>query len=260
LLVKAPMQPQAQPYDVVVKHAVAKADLPSALPVTLLSVEVSGSGPEMKFLGRAPPQPPFLADISDDEIKGTKTVVFNSLKPGSPAQHTINGQPFSGEIGEVVLLNTVEEWTVMNATVAQPIDHPFHIHINPFQVVEVFDPNEMITDPATNRPVNKYVFDKDDVKVAGQCLLDPNNPESWKPCVKGRQPNRVWWDVFPIPTGRPISVFGKPVVVPGYFKMRSRFVDYPGLFVMHCHILSHEDRGMMMVVEVLPLKLPFAHH
>jgi FtsP/CotA-like multicopper oxidase with cupredoxin domain len=49
------------------------------------------------------------------------------------------------------------------------------------------------------------------------------------------------------------------VVVPGYFKMRSRFVDYPGLFVIHCHILAHEDRGMMMVVEVRPLQLPYAH-
>jgi len=27
--------------------------------------------------------------------------------------------------------------------------------------------------------------------------------------------------------------------------MRSRFVDYTGQYVMHCHILAHEDRGMM---------------
>ena len=30
------------------------------------------------------------------------------------------------------------------------IDHPFHIHINPFQITEVFDPNEGLVDPATN--------------------------------------------------------------------------------------------------------------
>jgi hypothetical protein len=63
-----------------------------------------------------------------------------------------------------------------------------------------------------------------------------------------------------LPSGwRQISRFGRNVVVPGYFKMRSRFVDYPGLFVIHCHILAHEDRGMMMVVEVRPLQLPYAH-
>ena len=26
--------------------------------------------------------------------------------------------------------------------------------------------------------------------------------------------------------------------------------DYPGKFVFHCHILFHEDHGMMAVVEV----------
>jgi FtsP/CotA-like multicopper oxidase with cupredoxin domain len=30
--------------------------------------------------------------------------------------------------------------------------------------------------------------------------------------------------------------------------------------VLHCHILAHEDRGMMTVVEVAPLQTPFSHH
>jgi FtsP/CotA-like multicopper oxidase with cupredoxin domain len=49
-------------------------------------------------------------------------------------------------------------------------------------------------------------------------------------------------------------------VIPGYFKMRSRFVDFSGYYVIHCHILAHEDRGMMTVVEVAPLASPYAHH
>jgi hypothetical protein len=28
-------------------------------------------------------------------------------------------------------------------------DHPFHIHINPFQITEVFDPNENLVNPET---------------------------------------------------------------------------------------------------------------
>jgi FtsP/CotA-like multicopper oxidase with cupredoxin domain len=47
--------------------------------------------------------------------------------------------------------------------------------------------------------------------------------------------------------------------VPGYFKMRSRFADYSGQYVMHCHILAHEDRGMMSVVEVVPFTTPYSH-
>src|SRR5438309_8783361 len=37
---------------------------------------------------------------------------------------------------------------------------------------------------------------------------------------------------------------------PGYFKMRTRFVDFTGLYVQHCHILAHEDRGMMQLLQV----------
>ena len=30
----------------------------------------------------------------------------------------------------------------------------------------------------------------------------------------------------------------------------SRFTDFTGEFVFHCHILVHEDPGMMAIVEV----------
>ena len=84
----------------------------------------------------------------------------------------------------------------------------------------------------------------------------------------------IWWDVFPIPSGYAPTVAstpngqnttpllnskGNPIQVPGYFKMRSRFVDYPGQYVIHCHILAHEDRGMMNIVQVVPYKTPYSH-
>jgi FtsP/CotA-like multicopper oxidase with cupredoxin domain len=47
----------------------------------------------------------------------------------------------------------------------------------------------------------------------------------------------VWWDNFAIPTG-------------GYVKILTRFVDFTGIYVLHCHILGHEDRGMMQMVQV----------
>jgi FtsP/CotA-like multicopper oxidase with cupredoxin domain len=33
-------------------------------------------------------------------------------------------------------------------------------------------------------------------------------------------------------------------------KIRSHFKRYIGLYVLHCHILGHEDLGMMQIVEV----------
>jgi spore coat protein A, manganese oxidase len=32
----------------------------------------------------------------------------------------------------------------------------------------------------------------------------------------------------------------------------ARFTDFPGLFMVHCHMLDHEDHGMMAQFEVLP--------
>ena len=37
----------------------------------------------------------------------------------------------------------------------------------------------------------------------------------------------------------------------GSIVIRHQFLDYPGKFVMHCHILFHEDHGMMQLLEVV---------
>ena len=140
------------------------------------------------------------------------------------------------------------------------ISHPFHIHINPFQILEVFSPNEQVV-TAKGQTVPKYVFYDDPKPDDAQCYLDPNDPTTWKDCKNVDDPTkpRIWWDVFPIPSGtgatdannKPINdASGNQIMVPGFFRMRSRFVDYAGQYVMHCHILAHEDRGMMMMVQV----------
>lgn len=42
------------------------------------------------------------------------------------------------------------------------------------------------------------------------------------------------------------------VVVPrnGNITLRTRFLDFTGRFVHHCHMMNHEELGMMEVVEV----------
>ncbi len=47
-------------------------------------------------------------------------------------------------------------------------------------------------------------------------------------------------------------VWGDTVVVPrkGSVTFRSRFLDFTGRFVVHCHMMNHEELGMMQVVEV----------
>jgi len=43
------------------------------------------------------------------------------------------------------------------------------------------------------------------------------------------------------------------LVVPrqgGSVVLRSRFLDYTGVFMLHCHMMNHEEMGMMRTVEV----------
>jgi FtsP/CotA-like multicopper oxidase with cupredoxin domain len=54
------------------------------------------------------------------------------------------------------------------------------------------------------------------------------------------QADRSWRDTVVVP--RP-SKGGNTVI-------RSRFLDYTGVFMMHCHMMNHEEMGMMQTVEV----------
>jgi FtsP/CotA-like multicopper oxidase with cupredoxin domain len=52
------------------------------------------------------------------------------------------------------------------------------------------------------------------------------------------QDETVWKDTLLIPAGQRINIY-------------TQYLDYVGQFVMHCHILDHEDLGMMEIVEVV---------
>ena len=230
------------------------------IPGTLLTVNIEGNqmDPPMDFINFEkdfPGLPDFLKDIDEKDIHTRREIVFesNPSAPGRPGPppgkltiHAINGKQFSDtQIDQAMLLDSVEEWTLVNK--AQIIAHPFHIHINPFQITEVYNPLTM------SKP---------------QQL-----PAPW-----------VWWDTIAIPPASTTLACSKtdtaytcpdssgstcdPVThtckvktpVPGYIKMRTHFADFTGQYVLHCHILAHEDRGMMELIEVVPNKTINEHN
>lgn len=232
---------------------------------TLLTVEVSGTAvtPGMPFISSQqnfPQFPSFLGDISASEIFLHRKLVFQD----NGGTLEINGVQFNDQkINQAMLLNTAEEWQVMNLDATK--EHPFHIHVNPFQIIEVFQPQTAnVTNPG------------------GPCYVNPTDPGTWKACAPLPAP-WVWWDTFAIPASNQVALSSSvctavsqcpaaiqqyttcnnnicKVTIPGYFKMRSRFVDFPGQFVLHCHILTHEDRGMMELIEVVPDTTLYSHH
>lgn len=56
-------------------------------------------------------------------------------------------------------------------------------------------------------------------------------------------PRRRWQDTVALPFSTGNS--------PGTITYKTRFERFKGKFVLHCHILRHEDRGMMQTVEVI---------
>ena len=52
-----------------------------------------------------------------------------------------------------------------------------------------------------------------------------------------------------------IGVFFAVTIVPIYnlyFSIIMRFADYAGRYVLHCHVLEHEDNAMMARFDVVP--------
>lgn len=104
-------------------------------------------------------------------------------------------------------LDSIEEWRFINHN---NDEHPIHVHVNDFQVVEYFD-------PTTGLRTGPDTFSIDNANVPAPTLLSDET-----------------------------------VVQPGILSMRTRFDEYIGLFVMHCHRLNHEDNGLMALVNVIP--------
>lgn len=230
LLVRAPLQAGSYAFKVL--------DTTRDVEELLLTVSVSGPPKAMEFpttgpTGNYPVQPKFLKDIKPDKIRIWRRLDFGWGPPNlelrsfdgdtsRAPKFTIDDRQFSGDrYDQTMTLGDFEEWTLTNSTAR--IAHPFHIHVNPFQVVEIYDPNS---------PDQIYKPDKDfiwqDVIAIPPAKRDPSNP------------NKVLIDPA---TGKARD--------PGYVKIRHPFVDFPGSYVLHCHMLAHEDRGMMQLIRVI---------
>ncbi|ACK66349.1 multicopper oxidase type 2 [Rippkaea orientalis PCC 8801] len=145
---------------------------------------------------------PFIGEVPQN----SQPVNFEAV-PRNPGQFTIDNRKY-GEPGAkfTVALNSQEEWLLDSLS---NVTHPFHIHVNPFQVVAIGSKNQ-------------------------QGVITWNDIPS---------EDRIWQDTVAVDPNIPL-------------KIQHRFDDYNGTFVLHCHILFHEDQGMMYDVEVTGNGIP----
>jgi FtsP/CotA-like multicopper oxidase with cupredoxin domain len=168
------------------------------------------------------------ADISEHEVTGTQSLLFNiDVSQINEVFFEVNGQPYdAARIDRTLALGGVDEWTLKSNFVS----HPYHIHVNPFQIVKIIAPDGK-TDVSASGAVDNFGKDQN-----GNPVIDPQYPG-----LKG-----VWKDTLFIknvaPKGGPSGEY--TVVV------RTRYERYIGDFVLHCHILDHEDQGMMQNIRI----------
>ncbi len=212
----------------------------SSAPPTVLFVNVTGTPvtqPNGPFPTVWAEMPKFLLDLPkpgpNDITNPGSPVKFQQINMDDPPNNLphfmINNKQFE-ETGPIVdqcmPLDGLQDWVLENYT--NSAAHPFHIHVNPFQVIEIDTP----TVPDPSQPPG------------------PNNPVTYSKYAP--KDNFVWQDVIAIPLAQ-ISADGTQTW-PGKITIRQTYPDFTGTFVLHCHILPHEDRGMMQLVRIVPAK------
>ncbi|MBX3100711.1 MAG: multicopper oxidase family protein [Salinibacterium sp.] len=158
--------------------------------VNLATVVVTG---ERTSAALALPQTSPPRDLRTEAVTVNRTLTMAmgmGGMGGGMMDFTIDGKVFDPTtVDQHVAAGTIEEWTIVNTS---PMDHPFHLHVWPMQVLSVGSQHTV---------------------------------------------GATWQDVVNVPA-RSTSM------------VRIAFEDFSGKTVYHCHILDHEDNGMMGVIAV----------
>jgi len=200
----------------------------------LLTVEVtSDANANMKLPTQAqfPPMPSYLADIK--QVNKSQDLFYQMYKqtnlPG--AQFWISQTKFNPQcFNETLVIDEAEEWTIYNNSLG--VSHPFHIHQNPFQLMEE---TRGITTETGSKALEafkyKYPLWRDTLALplAVDTTNSDNTPFAFAPNSDPQSATNPW----------------------GYAKIRYIAKEFTGPFVNHCHILGHEDRGMMHATQAV---------
>ncbi|MGK2316424.1 multicopper oxidase family protein [Gordonia rhizosphera] len=155
---------------------------------TVLSIVPDAEAPASVVADASTTPRPDLRVAAVDATR-TLTMTMGGMGGGGGMRFLIDGRAFDpNRVDQTVRVGTVEEWTIVNQS---PMNHPFHLHIWPMQVVRGADSEVQTVDVR---------------------------------------------DVVDVPARQSVTV-------------RISFDRFPGNTLYHCHILDHEDLGMMGVIQ-----------
>ncbi|MET9292682.1 O-aminophenol oxidase PhsA [Streptomyces sp. NPDC003077] len=134
---------------------------------------------------------------------------------------------FDDTLGHLVKLGDWEQWSFLN--LGGPM-HPMHIHLVDFQVLS----RDLYPTGDKSPYDNRVGGTSKPLAFLGRAPIAPGD-QGWK-------------DVIQVPAGQMVNVI-------------AQFQGARGRFMYHCHLLEHEDMGMMRPFVVMPPEvLRFHHH
>ena len=187
-----------------------------------------------------PPDDGFEPKFVNKKRTLTVTEFDSVIDPDGPSEAQLGNAfgplPWMASITENIRLNTTERWTIVNRTADA---HPIHLHQTQFRVVSRAQIDQPAYDAALAacNPRNMLMTEAD-LGLRPSC---PPNPDDY--IVKGTVA-----PAFPWEAGQKDTLQTNP----GEITKLDAYFDIPGLYVWHCHILSHEDNEMMRPLCVSP--------
>lgn len=219
----------------------------------LLTINVYGMEVDSNTIPAALPALPWyyedLVDAKPEDIEGRFTIELSG-------DHLLNRELFSGvRYRHRAKVGTLQEWTITNA--GHKVSHPMHIHVNAFQVISYNPYNgPYAMAESFDRVEETVLFSQSHEQCAKQysgfsgrkytapdssdVLRYLGHDERW---IKGEGEDAAGY------------VYGNPyrdtILVPPLSNITIRFRQhrFEGPIVTHCHVLYHEDVGMMLVTD-----------
>jgi FtsP/CotA-like multicopper oxidase with cupredoxin domain len=201
------------------------------------------------------PVPPDLAPITDEELAAhggmkrnivLRAVFNNPLVPGTITKPPITDAPASNVVhpgseindwvfqtGSTTMANTV--FTIGTVNGAASTNPGMPAEFIPFQS------HRAIKQTVPLGAVEEWtLFNMNNIRHPFHIHVNP----CYVVKINGVAVEPYWLDTIPLPSDGSANA-------PTSVTFRSRFDDFKGLTVMHCHMLAHEDMGMMQAVDIV---------